>query len=511
MSALQIQRLFPYQAADKARGEQFKLKRWGRRTGKSRDSLHCSVVGHGPTDENGQPKWPGLAQGKHVLWIGPDYTQLSTVWLEEIYPRFNGADGCETNENDMSAWLGDNRLVMRTAKRENWKAMRGMGKNLGGVVIDEGAHMDLEGLLTDVVLPLTLDEDAWIIFGSTPNASHDGHVDEEGAKRTPSYFNILCEQQIKGEMPGWCQSHHDARSNPKISKRAFDRLVATYANQQVKLRQEVYAELLRGGAGFAFPELDELVHQALISPQPIREAIGGMDWGYAKHGWFGLIGLHHRGAHLEWEFPFNGPVPNDQKLDPEQTGFAIGQQLLLEKGAKRITMLPDIVYCDSAMDAVSQGGLSVMQLVQSGLQRAMGDRAPACFPATKGPGSREARKSALHTLLRSKLLQTENGDMVVVEPARFTVGQRCTFWWRTAKALMVDPKHPEDVDTTGPDHAYDGSTYALTMAFPDLIHRPGKPRDPRESEDPLSAREDAAYDEAVSLKPKRGASARVYG
>lgn len=511
MSALEIQRLFPYQQADKDRAEQFKLKRWGRRTGKSRDELHCSVTGHGPLEPNGEPRWKGLAQGKHVLWVGPDYTQLSTVWLEEIYPRFNGADGCDTNENEMSAWLGEARIVMRTAKRENWKAMRGMGKDLGGVVIDEAAHMDLEGLLTDVILPLTLDEDGWIIFGSTPNAGSDGHVNEDGAKRTPSYFNILCEQQLTGAMPGWHQSHHDARSNPKITKRAFDRLVATYANQPIKLRQEVYAELLRGGVGYAFEELDELIHQTLVSPHPITEVIAGMDWGWSSHGWLGLIGLHHRGAHLLLELPFNGPIDPKKRMDPELVGFTAGQQWLLALKDKQIPMLPDIVYCDSAMDAVSQGGLSVMQLVQAGLQRALEDRAPACVPATKGPGSRVARKNALHALLRCKRITAENGAVVVVEPPRFTIAQRCPFWWRTTKALMVDPKHPEDVDTTGPDHAYDGSTYALTMAFPDLATRTRKPIDHRIKTDPLSWREDAEYDELTAPPKRRGPSARSYG
>lgn len=509
---LQVQALFPYQQVDKERPEQFKIKRWGRRTGKTRDMLHCATVGHGPRQANGERLFRGLAHGKNVLWVGPDYTQLNNVWREEIFPRFNGAKGCGTNENEMTAYVGDARLIMRTAKPENHKAMRGLGKDLAGVIVDEGAWMDLELLMTNVLLPLTLDEDAWMQFGSTPNGGSDGHVDEEGSRRTPSYFNVLCEQQLTGKMPGWWQSHHDARSNPTIKKAAFDRLVKQYENQPLKLRQEVYAELLRGGAGKAFGELGAM-HQLLKSPAEVRDAFGVCDWGWSQHGYLGLLAQHARGCHLEHEFPFNGPIPDKDRIDPELAGFRCGQEWLRALAAKEITRLPDLVYCDSQMDAVTQGGLSQMQMLQAGFQRALDDQAPACVVASKGQGSRAVRKSVLHMMLRHRTIMSEDGQQVVMEWPRFTMSPRCTFAFRTIGALMVDPKHPEDVDTTGPDHAYDAITYGMVMTFPDIVTQATHIPDPRKQSDPLSVHADQDFENAIAplIGRKKRPSQKVYG
>jgi len=516
MASLKLQKLFPFQQRSHDQPNKRKAYLWGRRSGKTRAVLRAAVTGHGPMvhDANGVtvPALRGLAQGGDVLWLGPDYTQLATIWREEIKPRFDEADGCHTNENEMTAWLGTNRLILRTT--ENPRALRGMGAKAVGIIIDEAAHMDLENLLKDVVLPILLDNDGWLILASTPNAGSDGHVTEDGSKRTPSYFNVICEQIKAGTMPNWFHSHHDARDNPRISAAGFEELVAEYPVGSLKLEQEVYAKLIRGGAGFAFPEMDMKVHQAKESPSSVSEVIAGCDWGWSAHGWIGAIELNKRGAHLASEMPFNGPIPDSQRRDPEKVGYDAGVQWLAEVKAGHLHALPEIVYCDSAMDAISQGGLSVMALLQVGLDRSLGPRAPTCIAARKGAGSRRVRKSVLHILLRSKTIEAENGAKVMVETSRFTVSTRCPFWWKTVAGLMVDPKDVEDVDTKGPDHAYDGSTYALVEAFPDLIVRGVPPIDPRMKTDRLSVQADRDFDEATDLdrqKKLSRPSAKVYG
>jgi hypothetical protein len=212
--------------------------------------------------------------------------------------------------------------------------------------------------------------------------------------------------------------------------------------------------------------------------------------------------------------PFNGPIPDSEKRDPEKVGYDAGVMWLADVRDERLKAIPELVYCDSAMDAISQGGLSVMALLQVGLDRALGARAPTCIPARKGAGSRHVRKSVLHILLRSKTIEAENGMKVMVEPPRLTISPRCPFWWKTVAGLMVDPKDVEDVDTKGPDHAYDGSTYALVEAFPDLIARGVAPIDPRMKTDRLSVQADRDYDEATDLtrlKKLSRPSAKVFG
>jgi hypothetical protein len=515
-SPLYLMKLFDFQEEIKAAPHQFKISRWGRRTGKSRAVVHCAITGHGPVMPDGKPKWRGLAQGKNVLWIGPDYKQLANIWNEEIYPRFNGATNCDTNENEMTAWLGDARFIFRTGDKGSHTAIRGLGKNLGGIIVDEAAHLDLEALMLDVILPMTLDEDGWIWLPSTTNGSSDGHLTEDGAKRTPSYYNILCEQQLAGESPDWFQSHKYALDNPLISRAAFARLVKQYENQPVKLQQEVYAALLRGGAGFAFPEIKDDVHLVPHTHHDIVELVGGVDWGYAKHGYIGLIGLTAIGtARLLWEMPFNGPIPELERMDPEQVGFVAGKALLQAYRPQHgeLPQLPrvglDLFYCDSAMNAVSEGHESQMTLMQRGFDRAMGDRAPTLIEATKGAGSRRARKSVLHAMLKYTELEAENGVKVVVERPKLTMTPKAPFFLRTTKQLMIEPKDPEDVDTTGPDHAYDAVTYALLMCFPDLVviarsHVPS-------SADKLSRQADREFEAAADPANHRKPTARVYG
>jgi hypothetical protein len=446
------------------------------------------------------------AGGKHVLWIGPDYKQLNTIWVEDIEPRFQNAAGCTTNQNEFTASLGDSRLVLRSA--ENPKAIRGMGKGVGGVIIDEAAHLDMERLLTEVVMPILLDEGGWLIVPSTPNAAHDGFVDDVGNKRTPSYFNLLCQRQLAGGQRGWSQFHHTAQDNPKISPEMFQQLVDLYPESSIMLQQEVFGQLLTGGTGFAFPELDAKLHQRETPIERIVETVAGCDWGYTAPGWIGAISLTPVGAHVHHEFPYNGPLTkeNPQRRDPEQVGYDCGREWLRALREQEIPSIPEMMFCDSAMADVTDGTASIMSMMQDGFTRALGHRAPTLVIAPKGKGSRRARKSVLHTLLRAKQLwvtvKEEDGpQLVTVEHPRLTFHPRCTTLWRTVSSLPLDPKDPEDVDTTANDHPYDGLTYCLIASFPEMAHR--TPRSLPDVRDKLSRKADKDYDAVVAAARRK--------
>lgn len=258
-----------------------KVLRVGRRGGKSRFDLVAAVAGHGPGEE-GQRKFPGILQGGDVVWIAQDYPNLTTViWREEIVPRFERLPQAKINGQEHWVSLrGLGTLFLRSA--EAISGIRGIGKNLKGVIIDEAAHLDLEKALLDVVLPALLDNDGWLILSSTTNAGPDGNVE----KRVPSYFNVICEEIRRGERgPEWAEFSGTAYDNPAIDNSGIDELVNEYVPDSVPLKQEVYAELLTAGVGLALPMVDEKVHivERFRVPEHWRQ-FGAFDWGY-NHPW----------------------------------------------------------------------------------------------------------------------------------------------------------------------------------------------------------------------------------
>lgn len=46
------------------------------------------------------------------------------------------------------------------------------------------------------------------------------------------------------------------------------------------------------------------------------------------------------------------------------------------------------------------------------------------------------------------------------------ISRSCRYWWHTVPSLPRDPRNPEDVDSSAPDHAADACRYALTYDAP---------------------------------------------
>src|SRR5205085_7255410 len=62
-----------------------KVLRVGRRGAKTRFAFIAALLGHGPIDKEGAPRFSGVLQGGDVVWIAQNYTNLTTVlWREEI-------------------------------------------------------------------------------------------------------------------------------------------------------------------------------------------------------------------------------------------------------------------------------------------------------------------------------------------------------------------------------------------------------------------------------------------
>jgi hypothetical protein len=266
----------------------FKVLRVGRRGAKTRFAFVAGLAGHGPGWENGSPALPGVLQGGDVVWIAQNYVNLSTVlWREEIVPRMQHLPWVRLNTQKHDVEIpGVGALLLRSGDRDAIESVRGVGKRLVGVIIDEAAWLDLRGALQDVILPALLDNGAWLIIMSTTNAGSDGGYDETGAPQVPSYFNVICQQIRAGKRSAdWKEFTGTAYDNPTLDQAAIDALVAEYPPDSPKLKQEVFAELLAVGAGLALPKLSAERH--LIPKFAVPEhwpQFGALDWGF-NHPW----------------------------------------------------------------------------------------------------------------------------------------------------------------------------------------------------------------------------------
>ncbi len=265
-----------------------KVLRIGRRGTKTRFALLASIHGHGPGWEDGTPKFPGILQGGDVVWIAQTYTNLSTVlWREEIEPRFGSLPGASLDKTRHDVKLhGLGSLLLRSGEADAIRSVRGAGKNLVGVIVDEAAWLALSTALKDVILPACLDNNAWLIIMSTTNAGPDGDYDDVGRPMAPSYFNRLCTEIQKGERgPEWVEFTGTAYDNPTLDPAAIDELVAEYTPGSIALRQEVYAELLETGLGLALPGITKTIHMVpAFSPPAHWNRWASFDWGY-HHPW----------------------------------------------------------------------------------------------------------------------------------------------------------------------------------------------------------------------------------
>ena len=440
-----LHELLPHQQPVGDSTARFKVLRAGRRWGKTAFAEHISIVGHGPRSSEGDPQWKGLMHGFDVVWMGPTIPQTNLMWHRDVVPRFKGRPGIKLNENDKTVTIQNDDetpfaiLWVRSAEAAN--SVRGIGAKLAGIVIDEAAWMDLERVWLDVLRPTLMDLGGWALIMGTTNSGSDGHQDEAGP-RTPSYFNILCTQIQEGNRTDdYREFYGTARDNPVIKQSEFDTLVAEYPADSPVLAQEIFAKLIIGGAGVAFPEWDDTVHIARYEPPLTHGTWSGMgDWGYRKPGGLWLLWTGAERSLVRFEYYF-------REVDPYTVGFNFGNLLL------RIAH-PDYITVDTP--AVADGGPTIMEELQRGMNDVWGGlqmRPPVFLKPPKGPGSRETKKSLTHDALRY-----ERDASGIVQPwmlPKLQVHPDCRNLIRVMQKLPRDPKGKEDVDTDAEDHPYD--------------------------------------------------------
>lgn len=436
-----------------------KVLRVGRRGTKTRFAMLAAIVGHGDgPDDNKQ--FPGILAGWDVVWIAQDFPNLlRVVWKEEIKPRFGHLPWATLNGQDHVCMIhGLGTLHFGSAEAIN--GIRGMGKRVKGVIVDEAAWLNLEEALLDVILPVLLDNDGWLIIMSTTNAGPDGNVE----KIVPSYFNRICEQIRAGERTqDWEEFTGTAYDNPTISKEAIDALIQEYPPNSPKLKQEVFAELLVAGVGLALPDLDERVHLVPRYPIPAHwTQFGGFDWGY-NHPWvFGWYACDDDGNIVKLETVWG------RGQQPEQIGATVNAVIPM-KQLRSVHSGTDIFFRKG--QAVGFQGPTIAE-------RLIKDFKWRLVQADTRAGSREKGLDNLRNYTyHDRATETE-----LARPPRLTFmdtegNRRC---FHQLQQMQLDPKHVEDalkVDANaaglGGDDSYDETRYAL-------MSRPAKARLPND-------------------------------
>ncbi len=396
--------------------------------------------------------FPGIAQGVDIVWIAVTYTNLSTVlWREEIEPRMGGLPSITLDKTRHDVHVKDHgSLLLRSAEPDAIRSVRGVGKRLGGVIIDEAAHLALRSALQDVILPALVDNSGWLIIMSTTNAGQDGDYDDVGRPMVPSYFNQIATQIGKGERgPEWEQFTGTAYDNPNLERKAIDELVGEYTAGTVALQQEVYAELLEGGLGLALPGVSRDKHLvAPFSPEPHWPKFAAFDWGF-----------HH-----PWVF---GHYTGDEDGQVYKLDTLIGRQMLPEEINERVRaggvdLSKVLVYAgpDIWQSRVKTFGKGRTEFPGPTIAEALQKLGWRLVPASN------MRVLGLNNLRR--YLHIDAAKPTV--PPRFqmmdTPGNRVTL--AQLQAMTLDTDNPEDVlkvDADGAgrggDDCYDETRYAL--------------------------------------------------
>jgi hypothetical protein len=424
-----------------------KLHRAGRRTGKSRCALYCAVNGHGPVgDHDGtgilRPLHKGLVHGLDVVWIAPDYPQSRIIWREDVRPKFRNMEGATLNESERTVTFdGLGTLHVRSA--EVIDGVRGMGARLAGVIVDEGAYLDLEYALRDVLRPALTDNRGWLLVPSTTNAGGDGNAE----KRVPSFFNLLCEEVRAGERgEEWAEFYGTAYDNSALSREAVDELVAEYADGTPQLRQEVYAELLRGGVGVALEELSEASHMVPRFRVPDHwTQFSAFDWGYNHPYAFGWLAVDPDGnaylvdtVHGRKEYPTDIAAKVKACVPAAALGTVIaGTDCFSEVRARG----------ESGPTIAEQFWTAGIMLVPANTARVMGLNNLRHYVAYKTTGPDKTPGTP-----RFRLMDTEGNRRVL----------------KVLESMQIDPKNIEDAEKRdagangeGGDDAYDMVRYAL--------------------------------------------------
>lgn len=202
----------------------------GRRGGKTVMGLIACILGHGPKNRAGVPKYPGAIHGAAIWWVAPTYKIGKIIW-RSLKHSLRGA-WVSKNEVDWRIDLpGGGSVTVRSA--DDPDALRGAGIN--GVVVDEAALLSEEAW-GEALQPTLLDNDGWAILISTPKGINWFKRMFDAVPSKPDW--------ARWQMPTWV--------NPRISKSRLEE--ARRDMGPLEFAQEIEALFVTAGAGMFKPE-----------------------------------------------------------------------------------------------------------------------------------------------------------------------------------------------------------------------------------------------------------------
>lgn len=209
--------------------------------------------------------------------------------------------------------------------------------------------------------------------------------------------------------------------------------------------------------GAAFPEWRPDLHILERFRVPKGWALaGGCDWGYRAPGWFGLFACG----------PDEDVVCVKELSFREQTDHQVGYAVGLI--CREWGVVTHIAGDEQMWYKTGVGAPTIAEGFQTGLMEAIPDLdyVPKLIPSSHGRGSRAAKLVVMHQYLAWKAAPDGTVPQWGRPRLRF-LRDGCPVAITTIPALPVDPKNPEDVDTTANDHPYDGAT-AFLMSRPPI-------------------------------------------
>ena len=183
--------------------------------------------------------------GEDALVVAKDYGMLGDThakYFEELLRplliaglcRFNRTPSIMAFSFKNTGHLKGGRIMLRSA--ESPDRMRGLGKGLGRIWLDEFAFAPQQKYLYNEVLgPYQLDHPIDMLITSTPHG-HD-------------FFWELCERAKSPEYPTYQEFHYSSRANPIITEEAIKDLIKENEWGPIEIQENIEAEFADISAG----------------------------------------------------------------------------------------------------------------------------------------------------------------------------------------------------------------------------------------------------------------------
>ena len=221
----------------------FKIVCAGRRAGKTVLAVFASVR--------------TFAEGGSVLLSSTTQDQSDIFWVyavDWLRPLID-ANLVKKNENKRTLTMGN--AVLRVKTGRDADALRGGGKNLRLIVLDECAYLD-PSAWGKVAVPMLTDVGGKAILISTP-------------KRRNWFFHLYNNALSADEWKAW---QFPTSANPHLSQSAIAMLVENMTEEDYK--QEILAEFLEN-SGAVFRYIDDCSTATKAEPYEGR-FVAGVDW-----------------------------------------------------------------------------------------------------------------------------------------------------------------------------------------------------------------------------------------